>query len=47
MRKESETALRGMIRRDYNHPAIFYWVNFNETWGLKTGRKGYTPETQE
>jgi hypothetical protein len=47
MRKESENALRGMIRRDYNHPAIFYWVNFNETWGLKTGRKGYTPETQE
>jgi hypothetical protein len=47
MRKESETALRGMIRRDYNHPAIFSWVNFNETWGLVTGQKGYTPETQE
>jgi hypothetical protein len=47
MRQETETALRGMIRRDYNHPAIFSWVNFNETWGLKTGRKGYTPETQE
>jgi len=47
MRQETETALRGMIRRDYNHPAIFSWVNFNETWGLKTPRKGYTPETQE
>jgi len=47
MRQETETALRGMIRRDYNHPAIFSWVNFNETWGLRTGRKGYTPETQE
>lgn len=47
MRQETETALRGMIRRDYNHPAIFSWVNFNETWGLRTGKKGYTPETQE
>jgi hypothetical protein len=47
MRQESETALRGMIRRDYNHPAIFSWVNFNETWGLRTGEEGYTPETQE
>ncbi len=46
-RQETETALRGMVRRDYNHPAIFSWVNFNETWGLRTGRKGYTPETQE
>jgi len=47
MRQETETALRGMIRRDYNHPAIFSWVNFNETWGLRTGKQGYTPETQE
>jgi hypothetical protein len=47
MRQETETALRGMIRRDYNHPAIFSWVNFNETWGLRTEKKGYTPETQE
>jgi len=46
-RQETETALRGMIRRDYNHPSIFSWVNFNETWGLKTGKKGYLPETQE
>ena len=45
-RQETETALRGMIRRDYNHPAIFSWVNFNETWGLKTGNQGYTVETQ-
>jgi len=46
-RQETETALRGMIRRDYNHPSIFSWVNFNETWGLKTGKQGYLPETQE
>ena len=47
MRQETEVALRGMIRRDYNHPSIFSWVNFNETWGLRTGKKGYTTETQE
>ena len=49
-RQESETALRGMIARDFNHPAIFSWVTFNETWGLFTGRgekKAYRPETQD
>ncbi len=47
MKAETETALRGMIRRDFNHPSIFSWVIFNETWGLKTRDKGYTPETQK
>jgi hypothetical protein len=47
MRSETEYALRGMIQRDYNHPSIFSWVNFNETWGLKSGEKGYLPETQD
>ncbi len=47
MRNEAEVALRGMLKRDFNHPAIFSWVIFNETWGLRTGDKGYTPETQE
>lgn len=50
-RQESETALRGMIARDFNHPAIFSWVTFNETWGLFTKQAGdkktYLPETQE
>lgn len=50
-RAESETALRGMIARDFNHPAIFSWVTFNETWGLFThqskDKKTYLPETQE
>ncbi len=51
MRRESETALRGMVRRDFNHPCIFSWVTFNETWGLFTkdsdGKRSYLPETQE
>ncbi|RPJ55094.1 MAG: glycoside hydrolase family 2 [Acidobacteria bacterium] len=47
MRSDTETALRGLIKRDYNHPSIFSWVVFNETWGLKTKNKGYTPETQQ
>lgn len=34
MRKEWEAAMQGMIERDYNHPAIFSWILFNETWGL-------------
>lgn len=36
MRRESENTLREMIHRDYNHPSIFSWVVFNETWGLTT-----------
>ena len=46
---ESEFAMRGMIRRDYNHPSIFSWVLYNETWGLfskKDGKRAYTSETQ-
>ena len=30
----SEQTLRGNIARDYNHPSIISWCNFNETWGL-------------
>lgn len=51
MRREWETALRGMLRRDFNHPSIFSWVLFNEQWGLLTkaaeGESSYRPETQE
>ena len=51
-RKEHLVAMTGMIERDYNHPSIFQWVLFNESWGLftETGGAGkkrlYLPETQ-
>lgn len=40
------------IKRDYNHPSVFSWVLFNETWGLFTrdtvsGRRAYLPSTQD
>jgi len=50
MRGEVMHALRGMVARDYNHPSIFAWVPFNETWGLRTdvdGEEQYLSETQE
>ncbi len=48
MRRDTEVALRGMLARDFNHPAVFAWVLFNETWGLqnKDPQKTYAPETQ-
>ncbi len=29
-----EQTLRGAIARDFNHPSIIAWCDFNETWGL-------------
>jgi hypothetical protein len=49
MRREVEHTLGRMIERDYNHPSIFAWVPFNETWGLrhKEGQKQvYRQETK-
>ncbi len=46
---EHDLALRGMIDRDYNHPAIFSWVLFNESWGLISkvdSSEDYLPDTQ-
>lgn len=50
MQQETRVAMEGMIARDYNHPSIFSWVLFNETWGLFTrGDEGkeYKKETQD
>ena len=53
MRAESTYTLKRMIDRDYNHPSIFSWIIFNETWGLRTNieengkeARRYLPETQ-
>jgi len=47
--REHDDAMRAMIDRDYNHPAIFAWVSYNEAWGLLSkveGKDVYLPETQ-
>src|SRR5207247_4878691 len=33
-RRRFETMMRETIRRDFNHPSIFAWCMFNETWGF-------------
>ena len=53
MQAEAECTFRDMVKRDYNHPSIFSWILFNETWGLRTqveenGKRAskYLPEMQ-
>ena len=54
MQAEASYTLKEMIKRDFNHPSIFSWVIFNETWGLRTKQldengksyNAYLPETQ-
>lgn len=45
--KESEYTLREMIKRDYNHPSIFSWIVFNESWGLQSKIKNENTEKTE
>src|SRR5205085_2007416 len=33
-RKRFEEMMRAAIVRDFNHPSIFAWCLFNETWGF-------------
>ena len=40
-----EMTLRDAIDRDFNHPSIISWCDFNETWGI--GHGGYTKEHQD
>ena len=52
MRRDVEHAMRGMIERDFNHPSIFSWIPFNESWGLLHGDRDdrktqYRTETQD
>lgn len=47
--REHDYALSEMIERDYNHPSIFSWIMYNETWGLTSkvdGKDTYLPSTQ-
>jgi hypothetical protein len=47
--REHDDAMRAMIDRDYNHPAVFAWVAYNEAWGIVSkvnGKDVYLPETQ-
>lgn len=51
-RQDWEHCMRNQIKRDYNHPSIFSWVDFNETWGLFSNpsdksKRQFQPETQE
>ena len=54
-RAQYEREMEAEVLRDRNHPSIFYWVVFNETWGLFTHTKNadgketreYTAETAE
>ncbi len=42
-----EWTFRQLVARDYNHPCIFAWVLFNETWGLGFKEYAQSAERQE
>jgi len=41
-----EETMRATIARDRNHPSIFAWVAFNETWGLSYNHTSQPPYAQ-
>ncbi len=41
-----EETMRATIARDRNHPSIFAWVAFNETWGLSYFHNSQPPYPQ-
>jgi len=45
--REHWACFEGMLKRDFNHPSVFSWVLFNETWGLFSNVKDrrYEPAT--
>ena len=38
MFEEHWKCFTAMVKRDYNHPSIYQWTLFNETWGLFSNR---------
>lgn len=45
-RQSYQKMLEETVARDFNHPSIFAWCLFNETWGLGYG-KDYNTDRQE
>src|SRR5262249_18497688 len=45
-RQRFETMMRETIERDFNHPSIFAWCLFNETWGFG-GQTSFVDKLQE
>ncbi|OHB66241.1 MAG: hypothetical protein A2V70_04985 [Planctomycetes bacterium RBG_13_63_9] len=46
-RRAWESEMRATIERDYNHPSVFAWCLFNETWGLGGRRYQSDRDTQD
>jgi hypothetical protein len=46
-RQAWEQTMRGVLARDRNHPSIFAWVLFNETWGLGDAEYKQRPDIQQ
>jgi hypothetical protein len=44
-KKTWEQTLRAAVARDFNHPSVIAWCDFNETWGIGDG--GYDRATQQ